>query len=206
MLKINAVLLAGGKSRRFGNVDKALLPFAGTTLIEYIYSNLKKNFNKVIIIGSKDKYSFIDDVEIHEDIYKNKGPLAGIYTGLYFSETNYNFICGCDMPFLNSNYFNYLKGNLTKQDKAEIIVPKYNGFLEPLAALYHYSLLKRIQNEILNNNLRIKSFYNNAEKKILSESSLEKKFDLKRLFFNLNYPQDLEQLLKYLEEVDRIEK
>jgi molybdopterin-guanine dinucleotide biosynthesis protein A len=26
------------------------------------------------------------------------------------------------------------------------------------------------------------------------------------LFFNLNYPQDLEQLLKYLEEVDRIEK
>jgi molybdopterin-guanine dinucleotide biosynthesis protein A len=110
------------------------------------------------------------------------------------------------MPFLNSNYFNYLKGNLTKQDKAEIIVPKYNGFLEPLAALYHYSLLKRIQNEILNNNLRIKSFYNNAEKKILSESSLEKKFDLKRLFFNLNYPQDLEQLLKYLEEVDRIEK
>jgi len=206
MSKINAVLLAGGKSSRFGDSDKALIPFAGKTLIEYIYDHLSENFNRVIIIGSKDKYSFIKDAEIRNDIYQNKGPLAGIYTGLYFSETNYNFICGCDMPFLNSNYFNYLKGNLTKQDKAEIIVPKYNGFLEPLAALYHYSLLKRIQNEILNNNLRIKSFYNNAEKKILSESSLEKKFDLKRLFFNLNYPQDLEQLLKYLEEVDRIEK
>ena len=127
MLKINAVLLAGGKSRRFGDLDKALLPFAGKTLIEYIVSNLNKAFNRVIIIGSKDKYSFIDGVEVHEDIYKNKGPLAGIYTGLYFSETNYNFICGCDMPFLNSNYFNYLKSNLKKDVKTEIVVPQYNG-------------------------------------------------------------------------------
>lgn len=205
MPKINAVLLAGGKSRRFGNIDKALLPFAGTTLIEYICSNLNENFNRVIIIGSKDKYSFIKRVEIHEDIYKNKGPLAGIYTGLYFSETNYNFICGCDMPFLNSNYFSYLKDDFKKEDKTEIVVPEYNGFLEPLAALYHYSLLKRIQNEILNYNLRIKSFYDNAEKKILSEAALKEKFNLEKLFFNLNYPEDLDKALKYLEGGDRIE-
>jgi molybdopterin-guanine dinucleotide biosynthesis protein A len=205
MAKINAVLLAGGKSRRFGKINKALLPFAGTTLIEYICSNLNDNFNRVILIGSKDKYSFIDGIEVHEDIYQNKGPLAGIYTGLYFSETNYNFICGCDMPFLNSNYFSYLKASLKKEEKTEIIVPQYNGFLEPLAALYHYSLLKRVQNEILNNNLRIKSFYDNAEKKILSESILKEKFNLEKLFLNLNYPRDLEKALKYLEGRDKIE-
>ncbi|PUU92568.1 molybdenum cofactor guanylyltransferase, partial [Halanaerobium sp.] len=197
MPKINAVLLAGGKSRRFGNLDKALLPFAGTTLIEYIASNLNNFFNQVIIIGSKDKYSFIDGVKVYEDIYKDKGPLAGIYTGLYFSETNYNFICGCDMPFLESNYFSYLEGILKRKNKAEIVVPEYNGFLEPLAALYHYSLLKKVQNEILNDNLRVKSFYANAEKVILSEAMLEEKFKLEKLFFNLNYPKDLDNALKY---------
>jgi len=206
MSKINAVLLAGGKSSRFGDSDKALIPFAGKTLIEYIYDHLSENFNRVIIIGSKDKYSFIKDAEIRNDIYQNKGPLAGIYTGLYYSETNYNFICGCDMPFLSSSYFNYLKSQLAAEKGVEIIVPQFNGFLEPLAAVYHYSLLKRIQDEIINDNLRIKSFYKRAKKKVLSETNLEKNFDLKRLFFNLNYPADLEKALKYLEGVDRIEK
>jgi molybdopterin-guanine dinucleotide biosynthesis protein A len=117
MPKINAVLLAGGQSSRFGS-DKALISFAGMKLIEYIYRNLDQNFNRVIVVGSKDKYSFLKGAEMREDIYQNKGPLAGIYTGLYFSDSKYNFVCGCDMPFLSIKYFSFLKKeNLILQSK-----------------------------------------------------------------------------------------
>jgi molybdopterin-guanine dinucleotide biosynthesis protein A len=199
MRQITAVLLAGGQSSRFGS-DKALLPFAGKTLIEYIYNKLLLNFNQVIVVGSRDKYSFLKEAEIREDIYQDKGPLAGIYTGLYYSKSEYNFICGCDMPFLNSQYFDFLKDKAAENSGAEIIVPEYRGYLEPLAALYQPSLLAEIKKQILNNNLKIKSFYDQSRKKIIKEEILKKHFKLEKLFFNLNYPADQEKALKYLTE------
>ncbi|OEG61839.1 molybdenum cofactor guanylyltransferase [Halanaerobium sp.] len=197
MTQMNAVLLAGGASSRFGS-DKALIPFAGMRLIEYIYHNLNSNFDRVIVVGSKKDYSFLKEAEIRDDIYQNCGPLAGIYTGLYFSDSSYNFVCGCDMPFLNKNYFDFIKRERTLNPEAEIIVPQFNGYLEPLAALYQRSLLPVIKKEILNNNLRLKSFYPESRKKVIKEEILKRKFNLKKLFFNLNYPEDQIEALKYL--------
>lgn len=206
MPKMNAVLLAGGESSRFGS-DKALLPFAGMTLIEYIFHNLEQNFKKVIVVAPKDKYSFLKGAEIKEDIYQNKGPLAGIYTGLYFSDSNYNFICGCDMPFLSSQYFDFLKNKAAADPEAEIVVPQFKGYLEPLAALYQRSLLPKIRRELLENDLKIKSFYKNSSKKIIKEEILNRNFRLEKLFFNLNYPEDQKTAVSYLkEESDRIEE
>ena len=208
MNKINAVLLAGGESSRFGS-DKALLSFAGMTLIEYIYKNLDENFSQVIIVGSKDKYSFVKGAEIREDIYQDRGPLGGIYTGLYYSDNTYNFICGCDMPFLNRCYFDFLKKEKSENPTAEIIVPRFKGYLEPLAAIYNRSLLAKIRQEMLNNNLKIKSFYSKSSKKIVKDKLLKQNLnlDLDRLFFNLNYPEDKEKAVNYLMEgADQIAK
>ncbi|CCU78458.1 hypothetical protein HSACCH_00626 [Halanaerobium saccharolyticum subsp. saccharolyticum DSM 6643] len=77
--------------------------------------------------------------------------------------------------------------------------------MEPLAAIYQQSLLTKIKAEILNDNLKIKSFYNNSSKKVISEELLKRNFDLEKLFFNLNYPKDLAKALTYLKEVDKIE-
>lgn len=208
MNKLNAVLLAGGESSRFGS-DKALISFAGMTLIEYIYNNLQENFSRVIVIGSKDKYSFLKEAEIREDIYPDSGPLAGIYTGLYYSESSYNFICGCDMPFLDKDYFDLLKKEKAEKPTAEIIVPRFKGYLEPLAAIYKRSLLAKIRLEILNNNLKIKSFYQKSSRRIIKEELLKRNLniDLERLFFNLNYPEDREKAVNYLMEgADEIAK
>jgi molybdopterin-guanine dinucleotide biosynthesis protein A len=194
---MNAVLLAGGESSRFGR-NKALISFAGMPLIEYIYHNLNSSFNKVIVVGSKRDYSFLKGAEIREDIYQNQGPLAGIYTGLYFSKSRYNFICGCDMPFLNKDYYDFIKKETAASPEAEIIVPVFNGYLEPLAAVYQRSLLSEIKNEILNNNLKIKSFYKQSRKKIIKAEILKRHFDLEKLFFNLNYPEDQKEALSYL--------
>jgi molybdopterin-guanine dinucleotide biosynthesis protein A len=206
MAKINAILLAGGQSSRFGS-DKALMPFAGMRLIEYIFYNLDQSFNKVIVVGSKDKYSFLKNAEIREDIYQNLGPLAGIYTGLYFSDTDYNFISGCDMPFLSSQYFDFLKKEASAKPEAEIVVPKFKGYLEPLAALYQRSLLPEIKKQILNDNLKIKSFYKKSRKIIIKEEILKRNFNLEKLFFNLNYPADKKKAINYLkEEAESIDK
>ncbi|MGM0603645.1 MAG: molybdenum cofactor guanylyltransferase [Bacillota bacterium] len=191
-MKINAILLAGGESSRYGE-NKALLSFKNKPLIEYVYNRLDSYFDNVIIIGPPKTYSFIEGAEIREDIIKNKGPLGGLYTGLYYSSTEYNFLTGCDMPFLDEDYFFFLEKKLQREltaDKYEILVSEYNGYLEPLAAIYSKKLLDKIKASLASSELKIKSIYNKSLLKIIKEEELESFFDLKKLFFNINYPQD----------------
>lgn len=201
ILKINAILLAGGESSRYGE-NKALLSFKNKPLIEYVYNKLNRYFDNVIIIGPPETYSFIEGAEIKEDIIKNKGPLGGLYTGLYYSSTEYNFLVGCDMPFLDKDYFSFLEKKLERElitDKYEILVSQYNGYLEPLAAVYSRKLLDKIKASLVSSELKIKSIYNKSRIKIINEEELENYFDLKKLFFNINYPQDKETAENFLD-------
>ncbi|RCW42019.1 molybdenum cofactor guanylyltransferase [Halanaerobium sp. MA284_MarDTE_T2] len=201
ILKINAILLAGGESSRYGE-NKALLSFKNKPLIEYVYNKLDSHFDNVIIIGPPKTYSFIAGAEIREDIIKNKGPLGGLYTGLYYSSTEYNFLAGCDMPFLDDDYFSFLEKKLQKelvQNKYEILVSEYNGYLEPLAAIYSKNLLDKIKASLFSSELKIKSIYNKSRIKIIKEEELDSFFNLKKLFFNINYPQDKKAAENFLD-------
>lgn len=204
--KQNAVLLAGGESSRYGE-NKALTSFAGRTLIEYIYSKLTNYFKRVIIIGSRDDYNFIKGAEIREDLFENRGPLAGLYTGLYYSDAEYNFVCGCDMPFLDEDYFSFLESFIASEksdSNYQLIVSEYRSYLEPLAAFYHKNLLAEIKKNIEEDNLRIKSFYDQSKLKIIREEELKLNFDLEKLFFNINYPEDKKRAIKILEGADTV--
>ncbi|ADQ14526.1 molybdenum cofactor guanylyltransferase [Halanaerobium hydrogeniformans] len=205
MTSSNAILLAGGESSRFGG-NKALAEFNGRPLIELIYANLNDYFNQVIVIGDKKTYSFLKGAEIKADIIENKGPLAGLYTGLYYSNKDYNFLAACDMPFLNKSYFSFLESYFSSDNNNyQIIVSEYRSFLEPLAGYYHKNLLKLIEKKLKNDELRIKSIYQEADLKIVKEDILKEKFNLKKLLFNINYPEDklkAEKILNKLKSED----
>lgn len=187
MTKKNAILLAGGESSRYGG-NKALIEIKGRTLIEIIYNKLNSYFDRVIVIANDYEYNFLKGAELREDLIKDKGPLAGLYTGLYYSDSEYNFLAACDMPFLRQEYFSFLESYC--HNNYQIIVSEYREFLEPFAAYYHKDLLALIKKNIENNNLRIKSFYKQSNIKIIKENILAEYFDLNEIFFNINYPED----------------
>ncbi|MFW6281768.1 MAG: molybdenum cofactor guanylyltransferase [bacterium] len=203
MSKVNAILLAGGNSSRYGK-DKALICFQEKTLIEIIYSKLNSFFDKVIIVSNKDDYHFLKNAVIKKDIIKNKGPLGGIYTGLYYSDAEYNFIIGCDMPFINERYFSFLLEKIKESD-FDVAAVKKDGYLEPLAALYHRRVLTLVKKNILDDNLRIKSFYADSRVKVIEKDELADYFNLDKLFFNINYPED-KLKAEYFFKLDRRQK
>lgn len=102
-LPFTALILAGGKSSRMGR-DKALLPFGGKTMLEHTVDLTLPIFQEALVIlrdRSKIEGLNLGRAKIHEDLFKNQGPLAGIYTGLAYSTTKAACVFTCDMPFID---------------------------------------------------------------------------------------------------------
>jgi len=141
MNTVTGIILAGGKSSRFGT-EKALLKFGDKTIFEIIAELLKKVFNEILIIANEpDKYAFSVH-KIFRDVYLNKGPLAGIHSGLLHSNTERNFFISCDLPLIKVELIEYLVSHLT--DKS-ILLPKAKEETHYLCGIYDKTCLSKAE-------------------------------------------------------------
>jgi len=142
---ITGIILCGGKSLRMG-VNKAFLKLGSSYIIEIISKLMKELFEKVMIITNETGlYNFLE-LELYEDIYKCKGPLGGIHSGLIHSTTDKNFIISCDIPLISLETIKFITDY--HSDKS-ITVPYADGYIQQLCGLYSKSCLPVIE-EIFN--------------------------------------------------------
>lgn len=133
------MILAGGRGRRLGYKEKALIPIKGRTILEYNLDLLERLVDEVIISVRDDEQKCIlveytGERTIIADHYTNVGPLAGILEGLKAADGEYVFITACDMPFLNPEVVEMLFKRAKGHDAA---IPVWdNEMLEPLHAVY----------------------------------------------------------------------
>ena len=141
---ITGIILCGGKSSRMG-VNKAFLKLGGSYIIETISKLLKDLFERVIVItNDTNLYKFLE-LDLYEDIYKGKGPLGGIHSGLIHSKTEENFIMSCDIPLISKETIKFI----TDFPSAKSIkVPNADGYIQHLCGIYSKSCLSLID-EIL---------------------------------------------------------
>ena len=153
---MNAILLAGGESSRYGS-NKAFIEINNQLMVEKILKKLNLHFDKVyLVVQNKEDYDFLYNTVIVEDIIPGMGPLGGLYTGLKLSDSNKNYLSACDMPFLVDDYINYLKNYSEDYD---ILVAQKNSYVEPFAAIYKKSALNAVKFSIEKGNLKITDFY-----------------------------------------------
>ncbi len=130
---ITGIILAGGKSSRMGT-DKGFLPLDGKPFVLYSISAMEPVVSKTLIISNNPDYDVFELKRV-EDIIKDAGPLAGIYTGLNESKTDYNLVLSCDIPLIKTEVLEQL---IKAQDgNSDIIQVVSNGKHMPLIALYH---------------------------------------------------------------------
>ena len=185
------IILAGGKNRRMGE-NKAFLEINGERLIDRTLAVFRKIFHDIVIV-TNDPLSYIEfaDAAIVTDIYKEKGPLGGIYTGLFYSKNDYAFVCPCDMPFLNKDFIEYLIGNNGKYD---VIVPEFAEGYQPLHAVYSRNCLPSIKRLLVMDKLKITGFYRDMRVLAIGEEQIRPFNQDGRLFQNLNTPEDMEKV------------
>jgi len=190
---IEAFILCGGKSQRFGS-DKALVKLHGKTLIEIITDEVKKVFDKVTLIAAdKENYKFLE-LDCAADIYPGRGPLAGIHSALKNSSTDRIFVISCDLPMMKAEIISYIA---TYNSESGIVIPAANGRKHYLCAVYKKSVLKLAEEllEDTKDSERSASPYD-----LISLSGYDViDFDNQPQFstdsfFNLNSREDLEEL------------
>lgn len=196
---MSLVLLAGGKSSRLNaEKEKALLKLVGSeTIIESIINCLKDIFDEIIIVTNNiDDYKFLG-FKVVPDIVKGKGPLGGIYTGLKSSNEERNFVLGCDMPFVNAGLIKYM----LKFKDPDIVIPRFNGYIEPLHAVYSKNILPTVETQLEKEELKISETIKKIKKiKYIKKEEIEK-FDKSKLcFFNINNEKDLEEARRIINE------
>ena len=176
----SAVILAGGKGSRFGG-DKKNILFRGRPLIETSIERLRGCFCEIIVSSNND-WAF-DGVRVVRD-GAGAGPLAGIYRALLECQSDYLYVCACDMPFFSRAHVERLEARLAGGGYEAAAAVREDGFVEPFHAFYHKSALSRIEEQLERREYRMASLFARLT------FYAEREFDA-RLFFNINYQDDL---------------
>jgi molybdopterin-guanine dinucleotide biosynthesis protein A len=190
---VSGILLAGGKSRRMGGVNKALLEVGGRRIIERAVATLKDLFTEIVLItNSPEDFEFLG-LPMFRDKIPGAGSLGGLYTGLSVTTADYGFLAACDMPFILAGPIKHLLNSI---DDHDVVIPRVQGFLEPLHAVYSRRCLPFIEELLAQGNLRIIDFLDTVDVLEIPDEDL-KRFDPElRFIVNLNTPEQLQQARK----------
>ena len=147
MIKRAALILAGGRARRFQSIDKtwqdkALADLLGKPLLIHAIENVEGVVDEIVISVNdevrKEKYTEIlkkyslkkVNLVVDEAVSHLSGPNVAIMSGLKAVQATYCLTLPCDMPFMQSEVADYL---FKEAEGFEVTVPMWpNGRLETL--------------------------------------------------------------------------
>jgi molybdenum cofactor guanylyltransferase len=191
----SAIILAGGKGKRMGYREKALLEFNGKPLITCVIKSLEKVVDD-IIISVRDKaqeellITVLPGYTYISDDYENTGPLSGILSSLTACRDEFCFIAACDMPFINENVVDLLFKKSEDHDAA--IVRREDGYLEPLHAVYKCKpMVFETKKAIMNGNKKILAPIHRMKVNYVEIEEIRKIDPDLKTFININTLEDL---------------
>ena len=199
---ILGVVLAGGKSKRFGE-DKSQVTLNNKRLIDYILSEIITEFNEVLII-SNNRIDFMSSSKITkiEDDEKDLGPLGGVLTAMRWINKNkkkYKWISTfpSDTPFFNKKTLSDFYKNINTKD-GKLFFIKSNQTRHNIFGLWSLELLDQLEKDLIIKGERKVEFWANKN----GVQTVDMTFSKNDPFFNINTKEDLEQAKKIIKHHD----
>jgi len=193
---VTGVILAGGKSSRFG-INKAFSEINGSRLIDIVAGLLTSIFTRTVLItNSPEEYSYLG-LPIRKDLIRGLGPIGGILTGLEDIRDEAGFFIACDMPFVSEDLIRYI---VSVRGEFDAVVPKIDWKIEPLHALYRKSCLPVIRELIASGVYQTIKAFERLDVRYLNEAEIKANDPRMRSFFNVNRPEELADTLNRIEE------
>ena len=194
---LRGVVLAGGRSRRFGDRDKALARFDGRTLVSRAVDavaplNVDPPF---VAVGTASRRALLGSgidqpVEYVFDPPGTGGPVGGILAAARATETDRLAVVGCDMPLATTEAIRWLAGESTDSDA--VVPVDEGGQLQPVFAVYRTAAVTAAENRLTNAALFSLLDELDVHRVPIESAPAERSVD--QALTNVNTPADLERL------------
>ena len=181
-MNLTGIILAGGKSSRMKE-DKGLKLLNDKAMVQYAIATLEPLVDELIIVANSDGYEQFG-YPVYNDLIKDKGPLAGIYTGLYHSKSETNIILSCDVPYVTEELITFL---IAEHQSAQITIPTKDGRTHQLIGIFSKSCEAVFKLSIENDDLKLRNAFKNLNLNVVDANHFDQ-----QLFTNINAPDDID--------------
>ena len=198
---IIGIILAGGKSSRFGE-DKSNIRLGNKTLLDHTIDKIEKEFNEVLIISNNKNYNFKNKkiYTIKDCIEGQLGPLVGILTAMKWvkeNKKNYRWIASfpCDTPFFDTKLISKLKLK-TKETSKKLIFLNSDKKRHNIFGLWSMDLIETLEKDIKNSFRKVEIWADKVgyESININTEELDK-------FLNINTKEDFEKAKKNIDKI-----
>ena len=132
-MKLAATILAAGRSRRMGSINKLLLLIENKPILKIVCENvIKAKLDQIILVTgyqSKEVLKVVpkDIIKVVQNHDWKKGMMTSIFAGMSKLKKNIdgNIIILGDMPFISAETIIHLKGEFEASNGQSIVYPIY---------------------------------------------------------------------------------
>ncbi len=151
--KISCIILAGGRGKRVGGVDKGLLEYKDKPLIEHVINIIAPQVDEIVISANRNavRYRHYAEKVISDESDNFLGPLAGIDAALPHCDHDWILVVACDTPFLPDDIIDKF---LHKQTDNKLYIAESDNNLQ-LVLLLHRTLHDSIKHSLQEGQLRL---------------------------------------------------
>ena len=193
---ILGVVLAGGKSKRFGD-DKTTAKLGNKSLLDHTIEKIEKKFDEILIISNNEKHTSIKkNVFSTKDLIEGHlGPLVGVLSAMEWIKKhnkNYNWIATfpCDTPFFDHNVIEKIK-NYPKNTSKKLFFLKSGNRRHNIFGIWSIELKDILLEDINKGHRKVEEWANKVGSEII-EINDENDYN----FLNINTKEDLEKAKK----------
>ncbi len=182
-------ILCGGKSSRM-QTDKGLVNFKDKPFIQWVIDAAKNISNRIFLVTNNSDYQNFG-YPLISDIYKDKGPVGGIFSALKHAQSNKIMVLSCDIPNIKSEILqNFLLNNV--QENLDILMLSDQEKIYPLIGIYSKSVMDGFENAIKTDKLKLILVIKDFKFKTISVEG-----NLKSNLANINSKEELQTLLNH---------
>ena len=186
------VILTGGGSRRMGR-DKAALPWAGGTMLQNLIDQYAASLGPVAVsVNRSGRFAFTGAEEL-VDRYPDMGPLNGILSAFEESGEELVFLTATDLPFGDPALVRRLAELMGEADAC--VMRRGVKGVEPLFALYHRRCYDAAAKCLAAGRKSFFALFEEIKVRYVEEEELAD-FDLERILFNVNTPEEFKKATK----------
>ena len=153
MMRLGAVVLAGGKASRMGGMDKGLLRFGSRSCLELLLERLRGFSETYVSVDTVDRYPDCPVPKI-VDAAPDQGPMQGIFNALEACSSDALLAVAVDMPLFDPGLAGYMAAFMHSGCRAVAALDR-SGRRHPLCAIYAKSAAPVLAKRLAAGNRRL---------------------------------------------------